>query len=252
MTNFCQTNFHHASLSPSPFLSPSLFSLPSRLHYAHPSLPLIPSLVSSFFWSGATLLSLHWVFQRLMALVHFCWINWSLNEFCWQGNSSCVWPDSDWVLGRGGGGGGVGECVRVCVCVCVCVMEGLKRCGEPVRGGGGWWLWPPTFLSPLFASSPLLELQQPWMLLLRRLTKTAPTQTNQPPHQAELLSDRRPSLSLKRACGSVLPHFTHFGLLYTLPPQPQIPPQPLMWAPSLAPQLLIPFGEWHNQVARHI
>lgn len=38
------------------------------------------------------------------------------------------------------------------VCLCVCVSEFMwgvvKWCGEPVRGGGGWCLWPPTPLSP--------------------------------------------------------------------------------------------------------
>lgn len=123
------------------------------------------------------------------------------------------------------------------VCLCVCVSEFMwgvvKWCGEPVRGGGGWCLWPPTPLSPprLFfffflrcrSFGALVELfyQNSW-----DSNKSAA-----PPHPAGLLSDRRRSLSLKGARRSVLPYFIHFGLLlrpYTLPLQLQIPPHCLI------------------------
>ncbi len=121
------------------------------------------------------------------------------------------------------------------MCVCVCVCWG----GEAVLGASQRW-WGLEIVAAHFSFSPLclvsssssvlLELQSAGCSCCTLLPKQLGLKQINPP-QAGLLSDRRPSLSLKGARRSVLPHFTHFGLLLhpsTLPPQPRIPPHHLM------------------------
>lgn len=119
--------------------------------------------------------------------------------------------------------------------MCVCVLG-----GEAVWGASQRW-WGLVILASHFSFSPLclvssscsvlLELQKAGCSCCDVLPKQLGLKQIDPHPQAELLSDRRPSLSLKGARRSVLPHFTHFGLLlhpHTLPPQLQIPPHHLM------------------------